>query len=63
MSEIKNKIRKMDDLELIRYVQDFNKPDRDSFYSEDFKREINKEMVRRGEIKIANIKKGNKFGI
>lgn len=47
--EIKKKLKELDTLELIHYQQDFNKPDREKFYSEEFKKAVRDEICRRGD--------------
>ena len=47
--EIKKKVKKMSDLDLIHYVQDFNKSEKEELYNEDFRKAVNEEICRRGE--------------
>lgn len=50
--ELREKVKKMSDLELIQYVQDFNKPEKEEFYSEDFRKAAHEEICRRGKKKL-----------
>ncbi len=47
--EINKKVKRMSDLELIHYLQDFNKQDKEGFYNEDFRKAIYDEICHRGK--------------
>ena len=47
----------MSDFRLIFYLQDFNKPEREEFYSEDFRKAVHNEVCKRGENNMNRRKK------
>ena len=42
-------VKKLSDMQLIFYVQDFNKPEREDFYTEDFRKAVHDEICKRGD--------------